>query len=260
MAGVSSTIVSGPLCADAGDCRLLGSALFGEELRQGDPSGLRIGVLRGEVSEDVAPAVKEACEAAIEDLRRATGGEVREVEIPELAAATLATVLIANSESLGGITPERLNHLDPELSPIGRGLLKYRVLLPAIATVKSQQVRVLARRTLAGLFEDVDVIVSPTVPAVAPPLEAPLVELPSGTLTADEANVRGGALANLTGIPAISVPVGSADGLPIALQLQAAWGRDELLLDAAEAIERANGRRWVEAVPPPARGAETLEA
>ena len=53
----------------------------------------------------------------------------------------------------------------------------------------------------------------PTVPAVAPPLEAPLVELPSGTLTADQANVRGGGLANLTGIPAISVPVGcSATG------------------------------------------------
>jgi aspartyl-tRNA(Asn)/glutamyl-tRNA(Gln) amidotransferase subunit A len=260
MAGVSTTIVSGPLCADAADCRLLGSALFGEELRETDPKDLRIGVIRGEVSEDVAPAVREACEAAIEDLRRETGGEVREVELPELAAATLATVLIANSESLGGVTPERLNHLDPELSPIGRGLLKYRVLLPAIATIKSEQLRTLARRTLAAVFADVDVIAWPTVPAPAPPLEAPLVELPSGTLTADEANVRGGALANLTGIPAISVPVGSDDGLPIALQLQAAWGRDELLLSAAEAIERANGRRWVEAVPPPARGAEPLEA
>jgi Asp-tRNA(Asn)/Glu-tRNA(Gln) amidotransferase A subunit family amidase len=259
MADVSTTIVSGPLCADAGDCRLLGSVLFGEELKANDVGPLRIGVLRGEVSEDVAPAVGEACEAAIEELRRETGGEVREIELPELPAATLATVLIANSESLGGVTPERLNHLDPELSPIARGLLKYRVLLPAAATIKSQQVRVAARRTLAALFEDVDVIVSPTVPAVAPPLEAPVVELPSGTLTADEANVRGGALANLTGIPAISVPVGSSEGLPIALQLQAAWGRDELLLDAAEALERANGRRWVEAVPP-ARGVEPLEA
>jgi Asp-tRNA(Asn)/Glu-tRNA(Gln) amidotransferase A subunit family amidase len=92
---------------------------------------------------------------------------------------------------------------------------------------------------------------------VAPPLEAPLVELPSGTLTADAANVRGGALANLTGIPAVSVPVGSSDGLPVALQLQAGWGRDELLLDAAEALERANGRRWVEAVPPLAQGEPT---
>ena len=63
--------------------------------------------------------------------------------------------------------------------------------------------------------------------------------------------MRGAGLANLTGVPAISVPVGlSADGLPIGLQLQAAWGRDELLLDAAEALERANGRRWVEALPP----------
>ena len=67
-------------------------------------------------------------------------------------------------------------------------------------------------------------------------------------------------LANLTGIPAISVPVGlSTDGLPIALQLQAAWGHDGLLLDAAEALERANGRRWVESLPPLAR-AEPTEA
>jgi aspartyl-tRNA(Asn)/glutamyl-tRNA(Gln) amidotransferase subunit A len=129
-----------------------------------------------------------------------------------------------------------------------------------MATVKSHQIRTVARHAVASLFEEFDVLACPTVPAVAPPLEAPVVELPSGTLTADEANVRGGALANLTGIPAISVPVGSAEGLPVALQLQAAWGRDELLLDAAEAIERANGRRWVEAVPPPARGAEPLEA
>ncbi|HEX5594200.1 MAG TPA: amidase [Solirubrobacterales bacterium] len=259
MAGVSTTIVSGPLCADAGDCRLLGSVLYGEELRAGEVGGLRIGVIENEVSEDVAPAVREACEAAIEELREASGGEVRRIELPELEAATLATVLIANSESLGGVTPERLNNLDPELSPLGRGLLKYRLMLPAAATVKAHQVRTMARQRLAEVFEEVDVIAWPTVPAVAPPLEAPLVELPSGTLTADAANVRGGALANLTGIPAVSVPVGSSEGLPIGLQLQAAWGRDELLLDAAEALEGANGRRWVEAVPPPA-AAEQAEA
>jgi aspartyl-tRNA(Asn)/glutamyl-tRNA(Gln) amidotransferase subunit A len=259
MADVSTTIVSGPLCADAGDCRLLGSALFGEELRAGEARGLRIGIFRDEVSEDVAPAVREACEAAIEDLRRESGGEVREIELPELPAATLATVLIANSESLGGVTPQRLNNLDPELSPLGRGLLKYRLMLPAAATVKAHQVRAMARQRLAEVFADVDVIAWPTVPAVAPPLEAPIVELPSGTLTADAANVRGGALANLTGIPSVSVPVGSLEGLPVALQLQAAWGRDELLLDAAEALERANGRRWVDAAPPMAR-AEPSEA
>ncbi len=258
MDGISTTIVSGPLAADAGDCRLLGSALFGEELSGGDTAGLRIGVIRDAVSEDVAPEVREACEAAIEALRDRTGGEVVEVELPDLDAGALATVLIANVESLGEATPGRLNDLDPELSPVARGFLKYRMLLPAAAGVKSYRIRTLMRHRVADLFDRVDVLAWPTVPAVAPPLEAPLVELPSGTLTADQANVRGAGLANLTGIPAISVPVGLGAGeLPIALQLQAAWGRDELLLDAAEVLERANGRRWVDSLPPLARTAPT---
>ena len=58
-------------------------------------------------------------------------------------------------------------------------------------------------------------------------------------------NPRQAGIANLTGVPAISVPVGrTSEGLPIGLQLLAAWGRDELLLDAAEALEErtaANG-------------------
>jgi Asp-tRNA(Asn)/Glu-tRNA(Gln) amidotransferase A subunit family amidase len=256
MDGVSTTIVSGPLAADAADCRLLGSTLFGEELASGDAAGLRIGVIRDAVSEDVAPEVREACEEAIEALRAQSGGEVVEVELPGLDAAALATVLIANTESLGEATPERLNNLDPEISPINRGFLKYRMLLPAAASVKAYRVRTLMRRRIAALFAQVDVLAWPTVPAVAPPLEAPLVELPSGTLTADQANVRGAGLANLTGIPAISVPVGLGAGeLPIGLQLQAAWGHDELLLDAAEALEQANERRWVDSLPPLARTA-----
>jgi Asp-tRNA(Asn)/Glu-tRNA(Gln) amidotransferase A subunit family amidase len=260
MARVSTTIVSGPLCADAADCRLLGSVLFGEPLSASEPSRLRIGVVRDNVSEDVAPAVRAACEEAIEALRAETGGEVREIELADIEPAGLATVLIANIEGLVGVTPRMLNSLHPDLSPIARGLLKYRMLLPAAATVKSAQVRSLMRRRLAAAFEEVDLIAWPTVPAVAPPLQAPLVELPSGTLTADAANVRGAGLANLTGSPAVSVPVGLSEGLPIGLQLQAAWGRDELLLDAAEALERANERRWVESLPPLAREPETTEA
>jgi aspartyl-tRNA(Asn)/glutamyl-tRNA(Gln) amidotransferase subunit A len=260
MAAVSTTIVSGPLCADAADCRLLGGALFGESLEAGDARGLRIGIVRDTVTDDVTPTVRDACEEAIRALAEESEGELREIELADLDAAALATVLIANVESLGGLSPARLNDLHPELTPIARGLLKYRMLLPAAASVKAGRVRALMRRRVAAAFAQVDVIAWPTVPAPAPPLEAPLVELPSGTLTADQANVRGAGLANLTGIPAISVPVGLEDGLPVALQLQAAWGRDELLLDAAEALERANSRRWVEALPPPARQPETTEA
>jgi Asp-tRNA(Asn)/Glu-tRNA(Gln) amidotransferase A subunit family amidase len=258
MAPITTLIVSGPLCADAADCRLLGSVLFGEELAAGKAGGLRIGVVRDPVSEDVTPEVGEACEGAIEALRAEAAGEVREISLPDLEAATLAAILIINSESMSGTTPERLNRLAPELSPIARGSLKYRMLLPSAATAQAGRVRTLLRRRLAAIFDQVDVIAWPTIPAPAPPLDAPMVELPSGTLTADQANVRGAALANLTGIPAISMPVGlSGEGLPIALQLQAAWGNDELLLDAAEALERANGRRWVESLPPLAEASPT---
>ena len=213
MAAVTTTIVSGPLCADAADCRLLGSALFGEELAAGDASGLRIGVVRDVVSEDVAPEVREACEAAIEALGEETGGEVRQVELADLEASALATVLIANAETLAGVTPEQLNRMHPDITPVNRGFAKYRMLLPAAAVLKSAQVRTAMRRRLASLFGDVDVLAWPTVPAVAPPLEVPMVELPSGTLSADQANVRGGGLANLTGHPGDQRP-GRAERRP----------------------------------------------
>ncbi len=256
-AAYTETIVSGPLCADAADCRLLGSALLGEELASGDAAGLRIGVVSDAVSEDVAPEVRDACEAAIEALRGETGGEVREVELPDLELATMAGILIINAEMMNGVTPATLNSIDPELSAINKAFVKYRMLLPAAAIVQAKRMRALTRRRLAAIFAEVDVIAWPTLPTVAPPLDAPLVELPSGTHTADQANVRGGALANLTGIPGINLPVGFSEGLPIGLQLQAAWGEDELLLDAAEALERANGRRWVEELSPLAQAEPT---
>ena len=251
MAEITSTIVSGPMCADAAGCRLLGSALFGAELEAGDAAGLRIGVVSGPVADDNDPEVAAACEEAIEQLRAETGGEVRPVEVDGLDLSGLAAVLVGSTESLGALTPAGLNALGESLSRVNRGLMKYRMLLPAAAIARGHIVRTMARRGLARAFEEVDVIAWPTVPAVAPPLEAPMVELPSGTHTADSVNPRGGGLANLTGIPAISVPVGSSsDGMPIGLALHAAWGDDALLVDAAEALERANGRRWVDAQPP----------
>jgi Asp-tRNA(Asn)/Glu-tRNA(Gln) amidotransferase A subunit family amidase len=250
-AETTTTIVSGPLCVDAADCRLLASALFGDHLAAGDAAGLRIGVVGDVPSEDVDPEVGAACEAAIEALRAETGGTVKVVDLPDLAMATVAAIMIANTDGLGSVTPDQLNRMSPEISLINRGVLKYRMLIPAAAAAQARLVRTTARRRLAALFGEVDVIAWPTVPAPAPPLAAPVVELPSGTETADRANVRGGALANLTGTPAISVPVGlTSGGLPIGLQLAASWGRDELLLDAAEALERASGRRWVESRPP----------
>jgi Asp-tRNA(Asn)/Glu-tRNA(Gln) amidotransferase A subunit family amidase len=246
----TTTIVSGPMCADAADCRLLGGVLFGEQLEAGTASGLRIGIVPGTPWDDCQPEVKGACETALRELRDATGGEVSEVEIDGLEHVLIASILIGQSEDLPAISPAKLNSLTDDVSVVARALMKYRLLLPAAAIARAGRARNLARRSLAAAFEQVDVIAWPTVPAVAPPLENPTVTLPSGPHPADYANPRFAGLANLAGNPAISVPVGLGEaGMPVALQLQAAWGRDELLLDAAEALEQATGRRHVQARP-----------
>jgi len=251
----TTTVVSGPMCPDAADCRLLGSALFGEQLQAGDVSGLRIGVVRAPVAEDCAPEVRAACDTAVDALRSQTGGEIVELDIDGLEHSHVAAILIGTTEELDELSPARVAALGDDVSPIARALLKYRFLLPAAAIARAHRVRSLMRRSLADAFADVDVIAWPAVPAPAPPLDNPTVELPSGRHAADWANSRSGGLANLTGVPSISMPVGlSSEGLPIGLQLQAAWGRDELLLDAAEALERATGREHVEALPAIAAG------
>jgi len=198
---------------------------------------------------DCTPGVAEACESSLEALRQELDGEVTELELPHEPLYLPAALLVAQSEEAAVLTPENLNSLDPELSVINRGLMKLRALLPGTLTARAFLVRALARRTLADLFQRVDLLAWPATPAVAPPLSDPAVELPSGLTTADPSNARQGTLANLTGIPGISVPVGLDQGMPVGLQLLGPWGSDALLLDAAEALEHATDREFVELRP-----------
>jgi aspartyl-tRNA(Asn)/glutamyl-tRNA(Gln) amidotransferase subunit A len=251
LANATRTIVAGPLCRDAADCRLLASVLFGSPLEAGERRGLRIGLVPGELWEDCAPDVRAACEEAVEALREETDGTIDELRLEGLEHVLIASVLLGQTEDLAAISAAGLAAMGEEVSLVARALLKYRLLIPAATIARAGRVRTMVRRSLARAFERFDLLAWPTSPVVAPPLENPTVELPSGRRTADWANPRHGGIANLTGIPAISVPVGhDPSGLPIGLQLLAGWGRDELLLDAAEALERANGRRFVEARPP----------
>jgi Asp-tRNA(Asn)/Glu-tRNA(Gln) amidotransferase A subunit family amidase len=245
----TETIVSGPLCRDAGDCRLLASAMFGEELQASESSGIRIGVIRDPFWSDSAPGVRDASESALEALRGEVGGDLIEVEIPNLELILPAAVLVAQAEEAAHLTPTNLNALPEELGVLNRGVLKLRGLIPGSLTARAFVARAQARRNLAELFDRIDLLAWPTVPAVAPPLTDPMIELPSGPASADAGNARQGVIANLTGVPGVSVPVGLDGGLPVGLQLLGAWGRDALLLDAAEALERATEREFVELRP-----------
>jgi Asp-tRNA(Asn)/Glu-tRNA(Gln) amidotransferase A subunit family amidase len=240
----------GPLARDAADARLFAEVLLGRVMRPGDGAGLRVGIVRSPFWHDLDPEVERACEEAL----AAAGWATEDVALAGAEHSRAATVLRLTLEALPSVKPHELADADPLM----RALIKYEKLLPARQLVQADRVRALLRRELQSAFEHVDLVAWPTVPAPAPPIADPTVQLPSGPVPADPANVGQTGLGNLAGIPGISVPVGlHSSGLPMALQLQAAWGRDELLLDAAEHLERATGRQFVDAVPPIAAATAT---
>jgi Asp-tRNA(Asn)/Glu-tRNA(Gln) amidotransferase A subunit family amidase len=239
----SSLGTGGPFARDAADARLLGEVLFDRALAPGEGAGLRVGLVRSPFWEDVDPEIERACREALV----AGGWATEELRLAGAEHSRAATVLRLTLEGLPAVHPHELADADPVM----RALVKYEKLLPARHLMKADRIRALLRRELQAAFERVDLIAWPTVPAPAPPIAEPTVELPSGKSPADPANVGQTGIGNLSGIPGISVPVGThSSGLPMALQLQAAWGREAALLDAAEHLERATDRQFVDAVPP----------
>ena len=239
--GMNTTFSApGAFGRDAADARLVAEALLARQLRA-NASELRVGIVRDPFWTDSQRDVVARCEHAL----AAAGWMVRDVIIDhlELAGAALMTRLAAEA----GCPPAVV--LDA-LSPTTRALMLSSLLRPAAPVARADRVRAAIRRSVAGVLDDVDVIAWPSVPAVAPRLDHPVVELPSGLTSADMANMRHAVLGNLTGQPGISIPVGFVDGLPAGLQLLGRWGEEALLLAAAEQVEVATGREFVDAVPP----------
>jgi aspartyl-tRNA(Asn)/glutamyl-tRNA(Gln) amidotransferase subunit A len=239
----ASVDAHGVFARDAADARLLAGALFGRELPANDGAELRVALVREPFWTDLDPEVESACRDALD----ASGWALEEIALDGAEHAQVAAVLRLVLEGLPALGERDLAEADPLM----RALVKYEKVLPAELLVRADRIRAQLRRSAAAAFERFDLLAWPTVPAPAPPIEAPVIELPSGHHPADAPNVRQTGFGNLCGIPGITVPVGlSSDGLPIGLQLQAAWGRDEVLLDAAEHLERATDRAHVDALPP----------
>jgi aspartyl-tRNA(Asn)/glutamyl-tRNA(Gln) amidotransferase subunit A len=242
---------AGPICRDAADARLLAEVLLGHGLGGGGRQrSFRIGVPRAQLWDDLDPEVESACSAALDRLRE-HDVEVEEVSLDGLEHVVIATVLPLSLEGVPATKPAAIAEVEPHLSVLVRALMKYQLLTPGLALLKAERVRAQLRRSVARAFERVDALAWPSLPAPAPPIANPTVHLPSGDHPADYANVRLGGTANLTGVPAISIPCGeSSDGLPIGLQLLAPWGAEDRLLELAELHELATERRHVDAVPP----------
>ncbi len=215
---------------------------LGEGLRdglRGDLRGLRVGVPRNHYFDRVTPDVEEAVRGAIERLAE-LGAELVDVEIP--MARHLQAV------QWGLMVPEATAYHERSLRDTpGLYAADVRVLLEAGALtsagdyLRAQRARTLMRESWARMFDAVDVLAAPTVPTTAAEAGQEAVEWADGTTEAvSDAYVRLCAPANITGVPALTLPVGhDRAGLPVGMQLMARPFGDATVLRAGRVYEES---------------------
>jgi Asp-tRNA(Asn)/Glu-tRNA(Gln) amidotransferase A subunit family amidase len=197
------------------------------------------------VAEDVAASVTAGAEAVIADL-----GLTRvepKVALPEGSAEWAISNAVGLVRELGDRYPDCASELTPEIQFIMSLAVKsFDIRIAA----RGETFRMAVNETMADLFEQVDFIFAATNPDVAFNAEGPLPVTVEGRdlvgeLGLEKALGNNGALtipANLTGNPAVSIPVGPVRGLPVGMQVIGRHHAEELLLDLALTTERE--RPW----------------
>jgi aspartyl-tRNA(Asn)/glutamyl-tRNA(Gln) amidotransferase subunit A len=225
-----------------------------------DVAGMSIGIpkeyfmegLDGEVAKAVSEAIK-----VLEGLQM----EVKEVSLPHTDYAVAAYYLIAPAEASSNLarydavkygyrTSKDTGLLDMYMHSRSEGFgaeVKRRIMLGTYALSagyydayykKASQVRTLIRKDFETVFEECDVIVTPTYPTSAFKI-GEKVNDPLNMYLSDIFTIP----ANLAGIPAISLPCGfTGEGLPIGLQLLSNSFQEEKLIQVAAAYEQES--RW----------------
>lgn len=221
-----------------------------------DVKGLKIGVIKELLTDDVDEDVKNAVMAAVKVYEK-LGCEIKEVSLPLLKHSIGIYYIVATAEASSNLArfdgvkygyraknPENLMDMYTRTRQEGFGdEVKRRIMLGTYALSsgyydayykKAQQMRRLVKEDFDKVFREVDVLVSPTCPNTAfemgsrndDPIKMYLTDV--GTICA-----------NLIGAPAISIPAGfDKSGMPIGLHLIADCMKDNLLLQTAFNFER----------------------
>jgi len=239
------------------------AALVGATLRGrpgdhiGSPlQGIRIGVPREYFIAGMQPGVEQSVRDAIRVLE-SVGATTREVTLPHTEYALPTYYLIAPAEASANLARYdgvkygyRLDNSDEMWQAVrdtrGDGFgaeVKRRIMLGTYALsagyydayyLKAQKVRTLIKQDFDRAFEQVDVIVGPTSPSVAfkigEKVDDPLQMYLADVFTLSQA---------LAGLPAISIPCGFSENLPVGLQIIARPFEEERMLQVAYAYEQA---------------------
>ncbi len=222
-----------------------------------DLAGLTIGLPKEYFGEGLDAGVAAAVAAAVEEYRR-LGAEIRDISLPNAALAVPAYYVVAPAECSSNLSrmdgvrfgyrcddPRDLEDLYVRSRGEGFGPeVKRRILVGTYALsagyydayyLKAQQVRRLIRDDFVRAFAEVDVILSPTAPAPAFRLGEKAGD-PVSMYLSDIYTIA----VNLAGLPALSLPAGFVDGLPVGLQLIGNYFAESRLLNVAHRYQQVS--------------------
>lgn len=226
--------------------------------------GLKIGVPAEYFSGAPDQPVADAVNAALALLEQA-GASLIDISLPNTPLAIPVYYVIAPAECSSNLSrfdgvrfghrcaaPRDINDLFRRSRGEGFGAeVKRRIMIGAYVLsagyydayyLKAQQTRRLLRDEFARALERVDVIATPTAPSVAFPLGERLAD-PVSMYLSDIYT----ASVNLAGLPAVSVPAGFSDGLPVGLQIIGNYFREAQVLNVAHQYQQATD--WHQRAP-----------
>jgi len=271
IAMVSSTDVIGPLTKNVADAATVLDVMAGrDELDsttiEKDPDGYdlrntkyeirntKVGVIREYLAEGLELGVKQVIDGAIDKLKNA-GVEISEVSLPSLPLALAVYYIVCPAEvssNLARYDGQRYGYSDPTAHDLlssyelsrekGFGAeAKRRIMIGTYVLSsgyydayykKAQTVRTKIISEFAEAFKKYDVLLGPTSPTTAFKI-GEKVNDPLSMYLSDIMTVA----VNMSGNPAISLPAGSSDGLPVGLQLIGPMRGDRKLLEIAKTCE-----------------------
>lgn len=241
----------GPLCNSVTDTAILYNIIGGADVKcpvtMKQPqltlrnmsnmmlSDVTIGIYN-EWFEDADTSIVLACKKAVKSLE-ALGATVVEIKIPELEEVRVAHLISIISEVCSTMAPDIDEHFsDYNLETLIAALGGYS--MTAVQYVTAQKQRTRSIESLKEIFKQVDCIVTPGTACVAPRIPKEALARGESDAATSGLIMKYSALANLTGIPGVVVPVGyDKEGLPISLQIMGRWWEEHVILRVAYAVE-----------------------